>query len=122
MPLWKSRAMKLTTQPARMMIPMTIQSTRLQRALCGGSGGLIGSCGVELLARSARIRFFLDMVGFFLDGFSRESDRGPGSLSGKREYSVLLLVRFVTRIGNGSGKLNQSMHGLVESGPSDEAL
>jgi hypothetical protein len=31
---------------------------------------------------------------------------GPGFLSGKIKYSVLLLVRFVTRIGNGSGILN----------------
>jgi hypothetical protein len=41
--------------------------------------------------------FFLHMVCFFLDGFSRESDQRTWIfLSGKRKRSVLLLVKLVT--------------------------
>jgi hypothetical protein len=97
---------RMTKTAKGMMMAM-----RIQPGLCGGlvgcGGGLLGCCGEEELARR---RCFLDMVGIFLHGFSRESDRsdrGSGFLSGKRKCWVdLLLVRFVTRIGKGGGKIN----------------
>ncbi len=46
---------------------------------------------------------FLEHGWFFLDGFSRESDRGPGSLSGKREYSVLLWLGSLQELEMGAG-------------------
>jgi hypothetical protein len=45
-------------------------------------------------------RCFLNMVGFFWMDFLGKVIRGPGFFSGKRKYSVLLSVRFVTTYKN----------------------